>query len=113
MGASRKSMANIYNGLPSNWIRKLYSCLTGLKDFRVSVVVDTNDITWLTTIQAKASGCQIIWPAEELYTTGGSIVFMAAMTDYDFGASDIEGRVEGSFTISPEGPPYVAAGSHP
>lgn len=113
LGASRKTVDNVHNSNVGNWIDVLYSCLSKLRPFRVSVVTDTNSGQWITDIQAPATGLQITWPTEPAYTTGGALFFNGAVTDVDFGAADLESRVEGSFTITPKGKPTVTAGTHP
>jgi len=77
------------------------------------MVTDTNSGQWVTDLQALPTWGMIQWPAELAYTTGGQIIMMMGITDVDFGAADIEGRVEGSMSIQPKGTPYVNAGSHP
>lgn len=112
LGATRKAVDNVHNSLVANWIDVLYSCLAKLKPFRVSTVTDTNSAAWVADIQAAPTGIQITWPAEPAYSTGGALFFPGAVTDVDFGAADIESRVEGSFTITPKGQPTVAPGTH-
>lgn len=75
-------------------------------------VTDTNSVAWLADIQGLPSWWQLLWPAEDAYTGGGSILFRGAVTDVDFGAADIESRVEGSFTVTVKGQPTVIAGTH-
>lgn len=113
LGVNRKSVTNIYNGVPANWITTLYSCLSMLKPFSVGFVHDSNSVSWYADIQAVVGLITILWPLEATYTTGGKLTFMGALTDYSFGAADIENRVEGELIITPSGQPTVTAGAHP
>lgn len=112
LGASRKIMPNIHNSLPSNWITTLVSCLAGLKPFSVGIVFNTNDLGWIQQMQDINKLVSIGWPVEVGYSTGGVLTFLGAFSDFTFGASDIEGRIEGEITISPSGPPTVTPGAH-
>lgn len=76
-------------------------------------VVNTNDATWLTSIQGAPNWMQILWPAEQGYSTGGQLLLFGGMTDIDFGFADIESRVEGSAVFGIKGQPYVVPGTHP
>lgn len=113
LGASRKAVDNVHNSLVGNWMDVLYSCVARPKPFRITTVTDTNSGAWITDIQAPATSMQILWPAESDYTTGGILLWNGAITDVDFGAADIESRVEGGFTFTPKGLPYVTPGTHP
>lgn len=113
IGASRRVVDNIHNTLTNNWGQRLYSCIAMMKPFQVSFVLDSNDGTWITNLQAIVGAMLITWPAESGYTTGGTLAFQGNFTDVTFGSPDIEGRVEGSMTIHPSGKPTLTAGTHP
>jgi hypothetical protein len=111
-GEMRKAVDNRHNSMPGNWLAKLYSCIAEAKPFRITVVTDTNSAQYITDIPAAVGWSQITWPPEALYVTGGSLIHQGAITDVEFGAADIEGRVEGSFTFTPTGRPSVLAGTY-
>lgn len=113
LGADRKAVENIHNSLVNLWGQRLFSCIAMMRTFSVGIVFDSNDVVWITNLQALPGVITITWPAETSYTTGGAITFTGAITSFSFGAADIEGRVEGSLTISPSGKPTVTAGTHP
>ncbi len=111
-GANRKSVDNIYNGVPDGWSQRLYSCIAMLKTFQIRVVTDTNSIVWITAIKALPGTVSFTLPIEDGYTTGAVISFKGAIVDIDvLGAPDIESRVEGSITIAPSGKPTHTAGT--
>lgn len=113
MGATRRSVDNPNNDSASGWITTLYSCLAKLKPFGVRFVFNTNLTLWITNIVAKKGTFAIVWPLEDGYSTGGTLSFSGAFTDFTFGAADIESRVDGEAIITPSGIPTAAAGTTP
>lgn len=75
-------------------------------------VTDTNSLIWISDLTAVTTYGAIVWPAEEAYTSGGTLLAKMGIVDVDFGAADIEGRIEGSFTVQPKGKWYGLAGTH-
>lgn len=75
------------------------------------VVADTNSGQWIDDLTDAPVWGAIVWPAEEEYTDGGMLVAKMGFVDSDFGAADIEGRVEGSSTLQPKGKWYHKAGT--
>lgn len=102
-GASRNVVPNIHNDLPNGWAEVLVSCIKQMKPFRVGVVHNTNSIQWKTWLEDQLRTMAITWPVEAGYTTGAVDEFEAAVSDYEAGATDIEGRVNATFVITPSG----------
>lgn len=111
LGADRKAIDNVSNDDAGSFGKRLFSCIAMLKPFQVRVAMDTNSSAWTTNIKAYMGQITITWPVEVGYSTGGTLAFKGAMTDFSFGAPDIEGRIEGSFTITPSGAPTIVAGT--
>ena len=113
LGMSRRAIPNIHNSLLNNWTDTLFSKIAMQKPFRIDIVADTNSVAAFTNIQDSGQlWAQILWPAEAAYSTGGAILAQGGITDLDFGAADIEGRVQGSFTFTPKGQPTYIPGTH-
>lgn len=84
-----------------------------LNIFQIRIVANTNDVTWISNLQALPGTIAITWPPESGYSTGGTLSFSGAFTNITFGAADIESRVEGEMTCAPKGQPTVTPGTHP
>ena len=110
-GAERISVDNIHNDVTNGWCERLVSCLRMLKPFRISVVHDSNSTQWKTWLEQAMNEMAIIWPVEKNFSTGGSAIFQAAVTDYTAGAADVQGRINAEFTISPSGEPTITPGT--
>jgi hypothetical protein len=113
LGFSRRVVDNMHNSMPGNWLDRLFSRIASQKPFRIDIVTDTNGVALFNNIQDSGQlWSQILWPAEPAYTSGGQILSQGGLSDVDFGAADLEGRVQGSFTFSPKGQPTIIAGTH-
>lgn len=111
LGADRKAVQNIHNDLTNGWVEKLISCIKEMKPFSISIVHDTSGSQWKTWISQTMGDFSITWPAEKGFSTGGLMTFDAAITDYTFGAPDIESRVNATMTITPSGEPTIVSGT--
>jgi len=111
LGADRKAVQNIHNDLTNGWVEKLISCIKELKPFSISLVHDTNGSTWKDLITQSIGAFAITWPVEEGFVSGGELSFLAAITDYTFGAPDIESRINATMTITPSGEPTITTGN--
>jgi hypothetical protein len=111
LGYSVASQPNIHNDVDNNWIEQLFSCLAMLNPVTVGIVTNTNDTAWDEEALEAVGTWAITWPVEAGYTTGGTISFKGKVTSRTFGATDIQGRVEGEITITPTGAPTLAAGT--
>lgn len=111
LGATRRSQDNINNDAAGGWIPVIVSCLAKLKPFSVRFTFDTNKIAWIANMTAKMGTIAITWPLEGGYTGGGTLSFAGALTDFTFGAANLEGILEGEMTITPSGPPTAVAGT--
>ncbi len=81
-----------------------------MKPFNVRNVTDTNSADWIEDIQAAPAWMQILWPAEEGYSSGGQLLIKGGLTSVDYGFADIESRVEGSFIYTPTRKPIILPG---
>lgn len=111
LGADRKAVQNIHNDLTNGWVEKLISCIKELKPFSISLVHDTNGSDWKTLITQSIGAFAITWPTEQGFVSGGELSFNAAVTDYTFGAPDIESRINATMTVTPSGEPTITSGN--
>lgn len=109
VGGSRRIVDVSDNEDAGGWGRNIVSCIRRGKPFRVTIAFKSNK-DWATILGNAFATWTVVWATETGYSTGASLAWSVAMSDYTFGGM-LEDRMLAEVELTPSGAPTITPGS--